>query len=126
MATCQKKNEFNVNVYSDEESIIDRMISEIRDVTVKIRTMTVIENLSTVNVYRSSSLLSHLLIKYSSIVTSLIGLSGKMLVVDQKVKEIVRQLTRSNICWLIMVAEIKIIKIIKTVLKDPTFVKEPN
>ena len=126
MATCQKKNEFNVNVYSDEESIIDRMISEIRDVTVKIRTMTVIENLSTVNVYRSSSLLSHLLIKYSSIVTSLIGLSGKMLVVDQKVKEIVRQLTRSNICWLIMVAEIKKIKIIKTVLKDPTFVKEPN
>ena len=126
MATCQNKNEFNVNVYSDEESIIDRMISEIRDVTVKIRTMTVIENLSTVNVYRSSSLLSHLLIKYSSIVTSLIGLSGKMLVVDQKVKEIVRQLTRSNICWLIMVAEIKKIKIIKTVLKDPTFVKEPN
>ena len=49
MAIYQEENEFNVTSCSDEDSIIERMMSD-KNVRIRVRTMTLIENLPLINV----------------------------------------------------------------------------
>lgn len=63
-------NKFNVTVYFDEVSIIDRMILEGEGVTFKLRTMTVIKKILTVNADLPSSLLLRLPIRNNSMIVT--------------------------------------------------------
>ena len=66
------------NACSDDESILDRMLDDKKDIRVRIRTMTIIENLPVTNAEFSECLLSRLLIRNSSDLSSLTGSSGKI------------------------------------------------
>ena len=66
-----------IDAYSDGNSIIDRMIYK-KDMRVRVKTMTVIENLLVANTDIPEILLSRLQIRDSSVFFSLTGLSGKV------------------------------------------------
>ena len=74
----QIEDEFDINACSDDESIIDRILNDKKDIRVIIKTVTVIENLSVTTVDITECLLSRLPIRDSSIVSSSTGLSGKV------------------------------------------------
>ena len=44
MESQSEDDEFDINACSDDENIIDRMLNDKKDIRVKIKTMTVIEN----------------------------------------------------------------------------------
>ena len=71
-------DDFDIDACSDDESILDRMLDDKKDIRVKIRTITIIENLPVTNAEFSECLLSRLLIRNSSDLSSLTGSSGKV------------------------------------------------
>ena len=78
MESQSEDDEFNINTCSNEESIINRMLNDKKYIRVRIKTMTVIGNLQITNAYISKYLLSRLQIRDSSVVSSLIDLSGNV------------------------------------------------
>ena len=78
MESQNEDDEFDINICSDDESIIDIMLYDKKDIRVRIKTMTVIENLPLTIVDIPEYLLSHLPIRDSSVVSSLISLNGKV------------------------------------------------
>ena len=70
--------DFDIDACSDDDSILDRMLDDKKYIRVRIRTMTIIENLPVTNAEFSECLLSRLLIRDSSVLSSLTGLSGKV------------------------------------------------
>ena len=52
--------DFDIDACSDDESILDRMLDDKKDIRVKIRTMTIIENLPVTEAEFSECLLSRL------------------------------------------------------------------
>ena len=75
MADRQDEDDFDV---SDDDSMIDRLICERNDVRVGINTMVIIENLSVINADLPNDLLLRVSIRDNSVVSSLIGSSGKV------------------------------------------------
>lgn len=71
MVIHQDGNGVYVISYSEEGRIIDRMILEKRDVIVRLRTITLIENLPLTNADNPSSLLSYLPIRDRFVSSSL-------------------------------------------------------
>ena len=71
-------DDFDINACSDDESILDRMLDDKTDICVRIKTMTVIENLPVTNAEFSECLLSRIPIRDSSVLSSLTGSSGKV------------------------------------------------
>ena len=94
MESQNEDDEFDINICSDDESIIDIMLYDKKDIRVRIKTMTVIENLPVINADIPECLLPRLPIRDSSVVSSLTSLSGKVLVVRSRVEEIKQLLTR--------------------------------
>ena len=66
-----------IDAYSDGNSIIDRMLYN-KNIRVRVKTMTVIENLLVANTDIPEILLSRLQIRDSSVLSSLTGSSGKV------------------------------------------------
>ena len=69
--------DFDIDACSDDESILDRMLDDKKDIRVRIRTMTIIENLPATEAEFSECLLSRLQVQDSSVLSSLTGSSGK-------------------------------------------------
>ena len=78
MESQNEDDEFDINICSDDESIIDIMLYDKKDIRVRIKTMTVIENLPLTIVDIPEYVLSHLPIRDSSVVSSFISLNGKV------------------------------------------------
>ena len=78
MKSQNEDDEFDINICSDDESIIDIMLYDKKDIRVRIKTMTVIENLPLIIADIPECLLSCLLIRDSSVVSSSTGLNGKV------------------------------------------------
>ena len=74
----QNENKFDINAYSDDESIIYRMLNDKKDIRVRIKTMTVIGNLPVTIADIPECVLSRLPISISSVVSSLTGSSDKV------------------------------------------------
>ena len=74
----QSENEFDINASSDDESIIDRILNDKKNIRVIIKTMTILENLPVTIADITECLLLRLPIRDSSIVSSSTGLSGKV------------------------------------------------
>ena len=70
-------DDFDIGACSDDESILDRMLDDKKDIRVRIRTMTIIENLPATEAEFSECLLSRLPVKGSSVLSSLTGPNGK-------------------------------------------------
>jgi len=68
---------FDIDACSDDENILDRMLDDKKDIRVRIRTMTIIENLPATESEFSECLLSRLQVQDSSVLSSLTGSSGK-------------------------------------------------
>jgi len=60
MMESQSERESDLNVYSGDDSIIDRIIYEKQDIRVKVNTITAIENLPVANVDIPGCVLSRL------------------------------------------------------------------
>ena len=69
--------DFDIDACSDDESILDRMLDDKKDIRVRIRTMTIIEDLPATEAEFSECLLSRLQVQDSSVLSSLTGSSGK-------------------------------------------------
>ena len=69
--------DFDIDACSDDESILDRMLDDKKDIRVRIRTMTIIENLPATEAEFSECLLSRLQVQDNSVLSSLTGSSGK-------------------------------------------------
>ena len=61
----QTEDEFDINVCSNDESIIDRILNDKKDIRVRIKIMTVTENLPVTNADFPEFLLSRLPIRDS-------------------------------------------------------------
>ena len=59
----QTEDEFDINVCSNDESIIDRILNDKKDIRVRIKIMTVTENLPVTNADFPEFLLSRLAIR---------------------------------------------------------------
>ena len=79
---CQRgddvDDDFDIDTYSDDESILNIMLDDKKDIRVRVKIMTIIENLPVTNAEFSECLLSRLLIQDSSVLSSLTGSSGKV------------------------------------------------
>ena len=73
----QSEREFDLNTFSYDDSIIDWCFIK-KDIRVRVKTLTIIENLPVTNEGIPKSLLSRLPIRNSSVLSSLTGLSGKI------------------------------------------------
>ena len=69
MESQSEDNEFDINACSDDESIIDRMLNNKKDIRVRINKLTIFENLTITIVDIPECLLSRLLIRDNSIVS---------------------------------------------------------
>ena len=74
---ASNQDEDNLNVSENDDSIIDKLLSERNQVRVRVNTIAIIENLSITNEDLFNNLLSRLPIKDNSVVSSLTGSSGK-------------------------------------------------
>ena len=63
---------------SNDDGIIDRIMSERNDVRIRVNTMAIIENLPITNTDLPNNVLSHLLIRYNYVVSSLTGSNSKV------------------------------------------------
>ena len=81
---------FDINACSDDESILGRMLDDKKDIRVKGKTMTVIENLPVTNAEFSECLLSRIPIRDRSVLSSLTASSGNFLVIDARVLKIIQ------------------------------------
>ena len=71
-------DDFDIDACSDDESILDRMFDDKKDIRVRVKTMTIIKNLHVTNAELSECLLSRIPIRNSSVLSSLTGSSGKV------------------------------------------------
>ena len=71
------QDEDNLNVSENDDSIIDKLLSERNQVKVRVKTIAIIENLPITNEDLLNNLLSRLPIRDNSVVSSLTGSSGK-------------------------------------------------
>ena len=74
----QSEGEIDLNARSADDSIIYRMLYEIKYIRVRVNTLTIIKNLPVTNTNILESLMSRLPIRDIFIISSLTGLSGKV------------------------------------------------
>ena len=82
-------DDFDIDACSDDESMLDRMLDDKKDIRLRIRTMTIIGSLPVTYAEFSECLLSHLPIQDSFVLSSLTGSSGKVSSGRRRVLEII-------------------------------------
>ena len=78
MVRHHDEDDFDVSEYLDKDNIIDRTVCKRSDIRVRVKTMTIIENLTIANIDLPNSLLLRLPIRGNSVVSVLTGSSGKV------------------------------------------------
>ena len=117
-------DDFDIDACSDDESILDRMLDDKKDIRVRIRTMTIIENLPVTNAEFSECLLSRLPIRDSSVLSSLTGSSGKVSSGRRKGSRNDSIVDRIKIILTDCGGPSQQLLTIKTLLKDPIYEKQ--
>ena len=120
----QSEDKFDINACSDDESIIDRMLNDKKDIRVRVKIMTIIENLSVTNAEFSECLLLRIPIRDSFVLSSLTGSSGKVFSGRRKGSRNISIIDKMKILLTDCGSPSQQLLTIKALLKDPIYGKQ--
>ena len=114
-------DDFDIDVCSYDESILDRMFDDKKDIRVRVKTMTIIKNLHVTNAELSEYLLSRISMRDSSVLPSLTGSTGKITSSRRKGSRNNSIVDRMNILLTDCGSPSQQLLTIKALLKDPIY-----